>query len=210
MRLLKEEKAQAPQKTVWAAKDKAEFLADMSHEIRTLMNSVIGFGDLLRKTSLSEQQQEYVDAINESGAMLISIVNDILDLSKIQSEKLTLEEIDFDFESLIINVLKILRQKRAGKPLELIASYPEGLPAVFKGDPIRIHQIFLNLIGYAIKSTNEGDVSVSVTRADDGPRGEGTAADLRISIQDTGSGIPADHRDLLVEEHSKTGPSVAR
>jgi two-component system, sensor histidine kinase and response regulator len=210
VRRSQKELARAQQQAESANDEKIEFITDLSHEIRTLMNSVIGFGGLLKNTPLDKQQKEYVDAVSGSGAMLISIVDNFTDLSKIGSSTVTFEEVDFDLESLIVNVLKFLGGKIAGKPPEMIAVYPGAAPTIFKGDPLRIRRIFLNLIGASIQCANEGEISVSVTRIDAGSMDEGATTELRSVIQDTGTCLPADNRDLIFNEQERQDGPGAR
>lgn len=193
-----------------ATKAKSEFLSNMSHEIRTPMNAVIGFGDLLRHTQLDTIQKDYVDTISTSGELLLSLINDILDISKIESQKVTLEEIDFDLEYLVESVLKLLRQRVKGKNLDLVLVYPENLPRYVKGDPTRIRQIFINLVGNSIKFTEEGSVTVSV-RPHDGKRGEGEETiGFEFSVKDTGIGIPQEKHKAIFEAFTQVDSSITR
>jgi len=193
-----------------AVKAKGQFLANMSHEIRTPMNAVIGFAELLRTTSLTPQQIEYVNAVGESGELLISLINDILDLSKIESHKITLEDIDFDLEYCIVGILKILRQRVGSKPVDLNIIYPESVPRFLKGDPTRIRQIFMNLIGNAIKFTDEGDVTTRVElNAIDSDKGE-KILKLGFSVKDTGIGIPLEKQHEIFEAFTQVDASITR
>ena len=192
-----------------ANKAKSEFLANMSHEIRTPMNAVIGFGELLKSTAIDEEQRDYVETICTSGQLLISLINDILDISKIESRKLTLEEIDFDLEYLISSVLKILRPRALSKSLELIMGFPDDFPPNVKGDPTRVRQIFMNLIGNAIKFTHEGSISVIVARVL-GVAEDSEVIGVAFSVKDTGIGIPKDQQSAIFEPFRQVDSSTTR
>jgi signal transduction histidine kinase/CheY-like chemotaxis protein len=194
-----------------AAKAKSEFLANMSHEIRTPMNAVIGFGELLKSTPLTLQQKDYVETICVSGGLLIALINDILDLAKIESSKVALEDIDFDMEYLIAGILKILRPRIGEKRIDLNLVYPEEVPRYFKGDPTRLRQIFLNLVSNAIKFTDKGEVTVRVTREHAGAASEaGAPATLRFSVKDTGIGIPEEKQGEIFETFTQADSSITR
>jgi two-component system, sensor histidine kinase and response regulator len=201
--------ADLKEKAEAATRAKSEFLANMSHEIRTPMNAVIGFSELLKNSDLTDQQRNYVDTICSSGEMLISIINDILDISKIESQKIALESIDFDLEYLINSVLKILGQRAAGKALDLNLLYPADLPRHFRGDPTRIRQMFVNLVGNSIKFTAKGGITVRVA-----PSPEATPQEdlrmLRISVKDTGIGIPKDKQRAIFEAFTQVDSSITR
>jgi two-component system, sensor histidine kinase and response regulator len=193
-----------------ATKAKSEFLANMSHEIRTPMNAVIGFGELLKTTPLTVQQKDYTNTICASGEHLIALINDILDIAKIESQKVVLEEIDFDLEYLITSVLKILRQRVADKAIELTLMYPEGIPRHFKGDPTRLRQIFMNLVGNAIKFTDEGEVAVQIDREEIDLFAVAAMSKLRFSVKDTGIGIPKEKHAEIFEAFTQADSSMTR
>jgi two-component system, sensor histidine kinase and response regulator len=193
-----------------AAKAKSEFLANMSHEIRTPMNAVIGFGELLKNTPLTVQQKDFVDTICTSGGLLIALINDILDLAKIESSKIALEEIDFDMEYLIGSILKILRSRLGGKDIDLNLVYPVEVPRYFKGDPTRLRQIFLNLVGNAIKFTDKGEVTVRVTREEADAVGGAEISKLKFSVKDTGIGIPKEKQSDIFEAFTQADSSITR
>ena len=210
LRFMVENLKELKEKAESATRAKSEFLSNMSHEIRTPMNAVIGFGELLKNTGLTEQQEDYVETICSSGALLISLINDILDISKIESRKISLEEIDFDLEYLISSVLKIVRQRAVGKCLELIMVYPENVPRNLKGDPTRIRQILMNLVGNAIKFTEQGEVVIAVGLENGEQPGVKDPLKIRMSIKDTGIGIPKDKQESVFEAFTQVDSSITR
>ena len=172
-----------------ASRAKSAFLANMSHEIRTPMNGVIGMADLLTETGLTEDQKLYVDTIRSSGEALLVIINDVLDYSKIEANKLKLREVPFDLERTIHEVLTLLQPTAQDKGLQLIADYDLFMPTEFTGDPGRIRQILTNLAGNAVKFTENGHVAIRVVGL---PVDGGARWRCHITVEDTGIGIPKD------------------
>ncbi|MDX2253373.1 MAG: response regulator [Nitrospira sp.] len=187
-----------------ANRAKSEFLTSMSHEIRTPMNAIIGMADLLWETPLTAEQRKYLRIFRRAGNTLLSLVNDILDLSKIESGRLDLEAIDFDLSEVIDKVLQMLAMRADEKGLELVCHIAPDVPTLLIGDPTRLTQIFINLIGNALKFTEEGSVVVLVTN-DETARAPGR---IRLSVSDTGIGIPPDQLhtifDRFVQAHRST------
>jgi signal transduction histidine kinase/CheY-like chemotaxis protein len=170
-----------------ANKAKSSFLANMSHEIRTPMNGVVGMSDLLAETGLTDEQKLYVDTIKNSGEALLVIINDVLDYSKIEADKLELHTEPFDLERSIHEIIMLLQTTARDKGLTIALDYDLFLPTLFIGDPGRIRQVLTNLIGNALKFTNEGHVLIRVLGI---PNPEQGNADVTITIEDTGIGIP--------------------
>ena len=174
---------------------KSDFLATMSHEIRTPMNSVIGMADLLSKTCLSDQQRFFTQGIQNSANNLLDIIDDILDFSKIESGAVELKLLPFDLRSLCEDVGELLASKAADKQIEMVVNYPPGLPSCLLGDGGRIRQVLVNLIGNAVKFTEQGQVVLVVT-ADSVTE---QAVTFTISVQDTGIGIPKSGLEQLFQ-----------
>ncbi|MEL6806511.1 MAG: response regulator [Pseudomonadota bacterium] len=183
-----------------ASRAKSAFLANMSHEIRTPMNGVVGMAELLSDTGLSEEQQLYVETIRNSGEALLVIINDVLDYSKIEAQKLQLHPEPFDLERCIHDVIMLLQPSAREKDLTLLVDYDLFLPTVYVGDPGRIRQVLTNLMGNAVKFTSEGHVLVRVTGVPDLENGH---AVVNIAIEDTGIGIPEDKINHIFGEFNQ-------
>ncbi|MEO8545615.1 MAG: response regulator [Betaproteobacteria bacterium] len=185
---------------------KSDFLARMSHEIRTPMNAIVGMADLLWETPLAQEQREYVRIFRKAGSQLLDLINDILDLSKVESGHLSLESLDFDLGEVLDKTLEIMAIRAHEKGLELALRMGPEVPAGLVGDPARLRQILINLIGNAIKFTEKGEV---IVRVEHDPDGDGDGA-LRFAVVDTGIGIPPETRELIFAPYSQVDSSTTR
>ncbi len=194
------------EKTEKANLAKSMFLANMSHEIRTPMNGIMGLGDMLSRTSLTEEQAEFVRLINISSESLLTIINDILDFSKIEAGKLQLENVSFHMEKLLIEVSKLMELKATEKGIDLKLHLDSEMPAFMVGDAQRVRQILINLVSNAIKFTNEGSVEVIAkvkSRTD-------SKAKIFLSVKDTGIGIAPEKQHQIFSEFEQADVGIQR
>ena len=189
-----------------ASRTKSDFLASMSHEIRTPMNAIMGIADLLAKTAMSTEQSKYVQIFRRAGENLLNLINDILDLSKVESSQLELEQTAFSLHDHLEIVIEMVAPKAQEKGLILVWDIAPDVPADLVGDPTRLRQVLLNLLGNAVKFTQTGEVSLSVQR----DAGGLVPTALRFTVTDSGIGIAADKQSRVFERFTQADSSTTR
>ena len=189
-----------------ASRVKSDFLASMSHEIRTPLNAIIGMAELLSESTLSREQEKYVGVFRNAGEALLSQVNDILDLSKIEAEQLTLEDIEFDLVDIVEQAIDIYGLKADAKSIELLIDFGSDVPNMVRGDPGRLRQVILNLVGNAIKFSEQGDIVMGVRRAQ--PASDPSL--LHFEVSDSGIGIPGEKLESIFGSFTQVDNSITR
>ncbi len=193
-----------------ANRAKSEFLAKMSHEIRTPLNGVLGMAELTNATDLTPEQRRYLEILQASAQSLLSIIDDILDFSRIEAGKLELERREFSLRDMIGETLNMLAIRAHQKGLELSCRVHPDVPGTLLGDPMRLKQIVVNLVNNALKFTDQGEVAVEVTLIPPKPRIDAGPDDvwLEFTVTDTGLGIPRDMHKAIFESFTQADPST--
>ena len=189
-----------------ANRAKSEFLANMSHEMRTPLNGIIGMTDLALETTLTLEQREMLDTVKLSADSLLCVINDVLDFSKIEAGRYELDIVDFDLPECLHSTLRTLALRANQKGLELLCDLGRDIPQFVRGDPNRLRQIIINLVGNAIKFTAKGEVAVRVEAG----TAQGAACPLQFTVSDTGIGIPKDKHELIFDAFTQVDSATTR